>query len=402
MSAAPTPEPAAAGSKKRRLPGTVVALGLVSLFTDASSEMIVPLLPAFLAALGASGTMMGLIDGVAESTSALLKLASGYWSDRVRRKKPLVVLGYALASVARPLIALAQTPLQVLGIRFVDRIGKGVRSSPRDALIAEAAPADQRGQAYGFHRAMDHTGALIGPLVAFALIGWLGLEVRTVFALAAIPAAAAVATLVFFVREAREPAVAGAANAVLPTLTGGVPLSPPLRRYLALVALFTLASSTDFFLLLRAHELGVPAYQAPLLWAMLHLVKSVLSTPLGALSDRVPRERLILVGWLVYALVYGAFGLASAPWHAWALFLVYGVYGAACEGAEKALVADLAPEGGRGRAFGWFNFTVGVCALPASLGFGLVWDQLGHDMAFFAGAGLATLAALGLAFWRRG
>jgi MFS family permease len=379
-------------SARRRLPAAVVALGLVSLFTDASSEMIIPLLPAFLVTLGASATMMGLIDGVAETTSAMLKLGSGVWADRVRRRKPLVLFGYGLASLARPLIALAQTPLQVLGIRFVDRIGKGVRSSPRDALIAEAAAPEQRGAAFGFHRAMDHTGALVGPLLAFGLV-WLGLSTRAVFALAAIPAALAVVTLALFVREVpREPA--------LPQATGApaarAPLPPALRRYLVVLAIFTLASSTDFFLLLRAHELGVPDVHAPLLWALLHLVKSTLSTPLGALSDRLPRRRLILAGWLVYALVYGAFGLARAPWHIWALFLVYGLYAAACEGAEKALVADLAPAAARGRAFGWFNFTVGLCALPASLAFGIVWDRVGHAAAFFTGASLAAVAGLGL------
>ena len=382
-------------SPRRRLPATVVALGLVSLFTDASSEMIVPLLPAFLVTLGASATMMGLIDGVAETTSAMLKLASGIWADRVRRRKPLVVFGYGLASLARPLVALAQSSLQVLAIRFVDRLGKGVRSSPRDALIAEAALPEPRGAAFGFHRAMDHTGALVGPLLAFALM-WLGLHTRAVFALAAIPAALAVLTLVVFVREVpREPIPLpppAADGAPAPR----APFPPALRRYLVVLAICTLASSTDFFLLLRAHELGVPDVQAPLLWALLHLVKSTLSTPLGSLSDRLPRRHLILAGWLVYALVYGAFGLARSPWHIWALFLVYGLYAAACEGAEKALVADLAPAAARGRAFGWFNFTVGMCALPASLVFGIVWDRVGHGAAFFTGAALAAVAAFGL------
>jgi MFS family permease len=389
---APAPAPAAA---RRRLPATVVALGAVSLLTDASSEMIVPLLPAFLATLGASAAWMGLIDGVAESTSALLKLYAGAWSDRARRRKPLVVVGYGLASLARPMVALAQLPWHVLGIRFVDRIGKGLRSSPRDALIAEAAGEGQRGAAFGFHRAMDHAGALLGPLVAYALLA-AGLGTRSIFALAAVPAALAVLTLVLWVHEAPRPAPAAAVGA---GLLSGPPLPAPLRRYLGVVAIFTLASSTDFFLLLRAHALGVPVAHAPLLWALLHLVKSSLSTPLGALSDRVPRQRLIVAGWLAYALIYGAFAFASAPWHVWLLFAVYGTYAAAVEGAEKALVADLAPAAAKGRAFGWFNFTVGVCALPASLGFGLVWDHLGPEAAFLAGAGLAAVAAIALVVW---
>jgi MFS family permease len=376
----------------RRLPATVVALGFVSLCTDLSSEMIVPLLPAFLTTLGAGGTLIGLIDGVAETTSAWLKLVAGTWADRAARRKPLVVAGYALASAARPMMAIITAPWHALVVRFVDRVGKGVRSSPRDALIADAAPAAQRGAAFGFHRAMDHAGALGGPLVAYALVTWGALSTRAVFALAAVPAAIAVVVLVAFVREAprARPAPDGppAARASLPAR---------FWRYLVVVALFTLASSSDMFLLLRAHELGVPTAHALLLWALLHLVRSTLSTPLGALSDRVPRRRLIVGGWLVYAAVYVAFAYASAPWHVWALFAAYGVYSAATEGAEKALVADLAPADARGRAFGWFNFVVGACALPASLGFGLVWDHVGHATAFLAAAGLAGLAAAGLA-----
>jgi MFS family permease len=376
---------------RKKLPATVVALGLVSLFTDASSEMIIPLLPAFLTSLGASGAFMGLIDGVADTTSALLKLATGRFADRAARRKPLVLIGYVLASGLRPLVAIAQAPWHVLAIRFGDRVGKGLRTTPRDALIADAVGADQRGAAFGFHQAMDHAGALVGPLLAFALARWLGLPVRTIFWLAAIPGAAAVTTLAIAVAEAPR---AAAPSATSPSPAARVALPRPLASYLAIVAVFTLAGSSDMFLLLRAHELGVATADAALLWALLHAVKSGLATPLGALSDRVPRRRLILAGWLIYALVYLAFAAASAPWHAWALFAVYGLYGAACDGAERALVADLAPVAARGHAFGWFNFVVGICALPASLGFGEIWDHAGHATAFVVGAALAGVAAV--------
>jgi MFS family permease len=377
----------------KRLPRTVIALGFVSLLTDASSEMIVPLLPAFLVSLGASGAFVGAVDGIAETTASLMKLVAGAWADRSARKKPLVLVGYVLASLVRSLVAVAQAPWHVLAIRFTDRIGKGVRTAPRDALIAQATPADRRGAAFGFHRAMDHTGALIGPLVAYVLLRWL--SPRAIFAVAAIPALASVVALALFVREeAAAPAapVAGVARARLPARMWG---------FLAVVVVFTLGNSTDFFLLLRAQDAGVDPTLAPILWSLLHLAKATLSTPLGALSDRVGRRGLLFFGWGVYALVYLGFAVASAPWHVWGLFAVYGVYFAATEGVEKALIADVAPPEIRGRTFGIYHFLVGVCALPASVGFGVIWDRVSHGAAFVCGAALAGAAAAGLALLPR-
>jgi MFS family permease len=369
-----------------------VALGTVSLLTDFSSEMIYPLLPAFLATLGASGAFLGLIEGTADATAALMKLASGVWSDRAGRRKPLVLLGYGLSSVMRPLISIAQAPLQVLGIRFGDRLGKGLRSSPRDALIAQATPVERRGAAYGFHRAMDHAGALVGPLVAFALLRGAGVSMRTVFALAAIPAVAAMIALLLFVKEqavARPTPVLS-----LDLHLRGLPRD--LYKYLGLVAVFTLANASDTFLLLRATRTGVPAIYLPLLWALLHAVKSILSTPLGALSDKLGRKRVIVAGWIIYAAAYAGFAFADEAWQVVLLFVVYGSHFGMVEGAEKALVADLAPENSRGSAFGAFHFVVGVASLPASLGFGLIWDRFGHTAAFGASASLAAVAAVGL------
>jgi MFS family permease len=410
------------------LPRAVIALGVVSLLTDVSSEMIYPLLPAFLVTLGAGGAFVGLVDGLAETVAAFLKLGSGYWADRLRRNKPLVVVGYVLAALARPLVAVARVPWHVLAIRTTDRIGKGLRSSPRDAMLAAAAPPGRRGAAFGFHRAMDHAGALVGPLVAYALIEAAGLGHRAVFALAAIPGFLAVYILIRHVREPDPPtspsaeslpsAVAGVGGSLprgsdsapaesLPSAVAGVGgslprgsddrLPPRFFAVLGCLALFTLGNASDLFLLLRAHELGVPATAAPLLWALLHAVKSGLSTPFSTLSDRLGRKRVILAGWGVYALAYAGFAVATAEWHAWALFVLYGAHFALSEGSEKALVADLAPPGLRGRAFGHYHFTLGICLLPASLGFGLVWDHAGHAHAFLVAAGLALAATAGLA-----
>jgi MFS family permease len=374
------------GTGRSRLGRNVLALGAVSLLTDVSSEMIYPLLPVFLAGtLGAGAAAIGAIEGAAEATASLLKLASGRISDRVGRRKPLVVVGYALASAARPLLAWAVSPAQVLSIRLADRVGKGIRTAPRDALIADSVDPSVRGRAYGFHRAMDHTGAVLGPLVAFALLGSGLLGMRGVFAAAAIPAAAAVVVAIVAVKETRRSATTAAAR-------GSVPR--PLAGFLAAVALFALGNSTDAFLLLRASQLGVPAAQIPLLWAFFHVVKAASSVPGGSLSDRVGRRPLLLCGWAVYAATYLLFGIASQAWHAWALFAVYGLHFGLTEGVEKALVADLAPAASRGSAFGAYHLTVGLAALPASLLFGLVWDRVGPFAAFATGAGLAGAAAL--------
>lgn len=376
-----------------RLPRTVVALGVVSLLTDLSSEMIYPLLPVFLSTvLGAGPLAIGAIEGAAESVAALLKLASGWWSDRLPRRKPLVLMGYGLASVVRPLIGLAQNVGQVLMIRLADRTGKGIRGAPRDALIADAVEVSQRGRAYGFHRAADHAGAVAGPLVAFALLTWGGVSLRTVFLLAAIPAAGAMIALIFGVREKKRDVEQAA---VRPNFDRSG-LDRRFWAYLWVLLLFTLGNSTDALLILRANDLGVSAALVPVLWAALHVVKSVSSTPGGILSDRLGRRPLIIAGWLIYAVVYLGFAFASTTWHAWLLFMVYGLYFGMTEGVEKALVADLVPARVRGAAFGWYNLTIGLAALPGSLLFGWLWQVFGVQVAFLSGAGLALVAAVGL------
>ncbi len=389
----------------QRIPRTVVALSLVSLLTDVSSEMIYPLVPTFLATvLGASALSVGAIEGTAETVAAVLKYYSGAWSDRLRRRKPLVVAGYLIASVLRPLTGVAQGAGQVFAIRVGDRIGKGIRSAPRDAMLADSVAPAERGRAYGFHRSADHLGAVLGPLVAFVLLQWGGVSLRTVFVLAAVPAALAMVVLVVGVREegvaqrdgtAGEGRVRGGGGGEARLKAGGAP-APLGRRfyaYLAVLLLFTLGNSTDAFLLLRARDLGVTAAMIPVLWAALHVVKSAASTPAGALSDRVGRRALIVAGWVTYAAVYLGFARASGHWAAWGLFLAYGVFYGLTEGVEKALVADLVPAAARGRAFGWYNLALGIGALPASLLFGAVWDAWGAPAAFTMGAALAAFSA---------
>jgi MFS family permease len=371
-----------------------VALGLTSFFTDVGTEMIFPLLPVFLASLGAAPVFLGLVEGAADATSSLLKLVFGYVADRARRKRPLVFTGYFVATVARPLVALATAPWHVLVVRVTDRIGKGIRSAPRDALIATAAREGESGRAFGFHRAMDHAGAVVGPLVATTLLA-AGCSMRTVFWAAFAPGAIAVA-LVLTVREpdgAESPAPA----------TGGrkrSPLPASLRSYFAILALFSLGNSSDAFLLLRARDLGVPVASLPLLWSALHVSKLVSSYAGGGWSDRVERTKIILLGWAIYALTYVGMGVATHAWQAWALFVVYGTYYGLTEPAEKALVKDIAPADARGRAYGLYNFVVGATAVPAGALTGWLWQAWSPLVALGAGAALAASSALALALWR--
>src|SRR6267143_2917064 len=390
-------------SRYRLLPRNVFAISLVSLLNDASSEIIYPLLPIFLSlTLGASPGVVGLIEGAAESISSLLKLFAGYFSDRQGKRKVFVVFGYALANFARPLLAFATNWYQVLGIRLTDRVGKGIRSAPRDAMIADTVRIEERGLAFGFHRAMDHTGAVAGPLLGYLLVLLFAVyrnapsagEFKKIFLSASIPAMAAVAVAAFYVREVKHKRRSD--DVVLPapiklSLQG---FDSNFKRFLFIVALFTLSNSSDAFLLLRARMAGVSVVAIPLLWATLHVSKVVSSLFGGDLSDRLGRRRLIVSGWILYAAVYAGFAFVSNAGSVWILFIIYCIYFGFAEGAEKALVADLVAPEKRGTAFGLYNLAFGVTVLPASLLMGALGDWRGRQTACIVSALLGSTAAV--------
>ena len=379
----------------RSLPRTVWLLGLISLINDAASDMIYPLVPLYLTSVLMAGPRaLGLIEGIAEAVSSLLKLAAGVLADRTQKVRYWVIAGYGIAGIARPLIAFATSWFGVLVCRFADRVGKGLRTAPRDSLLTLCVRPDQRGLAFGFHRAMDNLGAVVGPLIAAALLA-AGLALKTVILCAFVPAVIVI-WLSFAVPDPQHDLAAKPAR-----FSWSLREFPaPFRRYLIVLALFMLGNSSNMFLLLRAKELGLGEAEVPMLWALVSFVAAVFSTPLSALSDRLGRRRLIIGGWTVYAVLYLLFGLLPAkPWLLWPMFGAYGLFLAATEGVEKALVADLVPRENSGTAFGWYNLVAGALLLPASVLFGWLWATLSPLSAFAFGSACALCAALLLRFW---
>ncbi len=382
----------------RSLPRAVWLIGLISLVNDSASDMVYPLVPLYLSSVLMAGPRaLGLIEGLAEATAALLKLFSGVLVDRTHRARPWVVLGYGLPGFGRPLLALVSSWQGLLVIRLADRIGKGLRTSPRDVMLAGSVPASQRGLAFGVQRALDNAGAVVGPLMAATLLG-AGCTLQQVFAWSLLPALLCL-DMTLALKEPVPSDVPARQPADAPRWQwGGLPAG--FRRYLLVVALFTLGNSSNMFLLLRARELGVPAAQVPLLWGLVSVVAMLGAAPLSAWSDRVGRHRLLVGGYVAYGLVYGALAWqARAGWALWALFAAYGLFLAATEGVEKALVADLAEPGQAGTAYGWFNLTAGAMLLPASWVFGLLYEGVSAGVAFGFGAACAMGAAALMAWW---
>jgi MFS family permease len=382
------------------LPTNVRLLGLSSLLNDIASEMIFPLLPQFLlSVLGANKLQLGVIEGVADTTASLLKLFSGGWSDRAGSRKIFVVTGYSIACVVRPLMGLVAYPWQVLAIRCADRFGKGIRSAPRDAMIADETNPRNRGRAFGFNRAMDHLGAAIGPVLAWLFLRQWPADgewaLRTLFLLAIVPGVIVIVLVLFGLRE--RPLKTTAAKKFTLTLA---PFDANFRCYLVALVIFTLGNSSDAFLLVRAGELGVSTPMLPLLWCAFHIVKSSGNLLAGRIVDAVGPRPLIFLGWIVYALIYLAFALADSAWQAWLFFLIYGVFFALTEPAERTLVANLVGPERTGLAYGWFNFSIGLAALPASVLFGWLYSNFGVLAAFGSSAALAMAAALVLALVR--
>jgi MFS family permease len=406
------------------LPRPVWLLGWVSLATDAASEAIYPLLPFFLTrVLSAGAVSLGIVEGAAEAANSLLKIASGRWADRSRAKRPLVLLGYGVSSAVRPLVALATTWTQVFLVRMLDRVGKGVRGAPRDAMLAGWAEPTTRGKVYGFHRGMDHIGAVIGPALASLFLFFFPERYRTLFALTIVPGTIAV-LLILLVPEPDAPEYSGTFGSKHPQapspkhykhfehqqhpqhqqhpehlehlehLEDPDPLPRRFYSFMGVLALFALGNSTDAFLLLKLTDAAGGVQFVPLMWAALHVVKAAVSMVGGMWSDRIGRRAVIACGWLIYALVYGGFATSTSLAGLLAWFMLYGFYFGFAEGTEKALVADLAPVSRRGTAFGLYNAVTGLGALLASIVFGAVWSAFGSSAAFWLGAGLALAATV--------
>ena len=388
MSTAPAERSSAA---KPRIHPNVVWLGITSLFTDVSTEMLVPVLPLFITVtLGASATSLGLIEGAAESVASLLRLTSGWLSDRIGKRKPFLVAGYGLSTAAKGVFAFAASWPTVLGLRLADRLGKGLRNPPRDALIADSVPVEQRGRAFGLHRALDTTGAAIGPLVAFFMLSRWPHDYRRIFAATVVPGVLSVLVLLFFVRSvARVSRPARAHDA------GTAPLGAPFRRFVIADTVFQLGNSSLAFVLLRAKVGGLAESLVPLAYVLSNVVQAALALPIGTLSDRLGRRRILLAGYVLYAAIYALLAASAAPVATVGALALYGIFNALNDGSAKALVADLVPAERRGTAFGIQNTAAGLALLPASALAGWLWDRRGPSTAFAVDAALA-LAAAGL------
>jgi len=406
-------------SKNNRLKNVYV-LGAVSLFNDFSSEMIYPLIPSFIkSVLGLGPAFLGILEGIAESTNSILKLFAGYFSDKIKKRKPFVVGGYALSNLLRPLIGLTRSWGVLLFLRFSDRVGKGIRTSPRDAMIADFSPAGRRGFAFGFQRGMDHTGAVLGSITASLLLYFFTVEIKTIFLLSAIPGFIAVLLIIFGVKSTYGRGNISKNGAGYPErcitknkdtkgkkeilrFSDFKKLGKRFNLYLIILVIFTLGNSTDAFLLLRASELGYQIAAIPLLWAILHISKAVFCVLGGHLSDKIGRKIMILSGWFVYFLTYLGFAYFDKHYLIYILFVIYGLYFGLTEGVERALVADIVPGGNLGTAYGFYNLSLGIATLPASIIFGFIWKAYSFRAAFLTGALISIIASIMLLFLRLG
>jgi MFS family permease len=380
------------GLQSSPLPRPIRLLGWVSLLTDAATEAVYPLLPVFITqVLGGPPVALGIVEGAADATSSLLKVVAGRWSDRAGVRKPIVLLGYGLSSLVRPFIAITTSWAHVFAIRVTDRVGKGLRSAPRDAMLATLSPPGQRGRVFGYHWAMDHAGAAVGPLLATIFLYFSPDNYRLLFALTIIPGLLAVATLL------RVPETLAAPKDPRAPLLPHGRLPAGLKRYFVISSIFALGNSSDAFLLLQLSHAGVPLMGLTALWSAQHAIKAVITMRAGMLSDHVGRRTLIISGWVIYAIVYVGFAFSESTYALIGWFMIYSAYTAAVEGAEKALVADLTPDALHATAFGWHAAVQGIGALAAGIMFGLLWQWFGAPVAFVTGATLALLASAMLA-----
>jgi MFS family permease len=392
----------------KQLPRNVWAVGLTSLFMDISSEMVINILPLFLAnVLGVKTNIIGLIEGIAEATASILKLFSGWLSDKLGGRKWLAVAGYGLSAITKPFFYFANSWGLIAGVRWADRVGKGIRTAPRDALVADSVTKGTRGLAFGFHRAMDTAGAMIGLLIAAAVV-WMvqasNLDLtrstfQSIVLISLIPAFLAVLSLAIGAKD-----VAVTSQRAAPKFSLGI-LGKPFTIFLVIVSIFTLGNSSDAFLVLRAQNLGISVSGILMMLVVFNLIYALVSTPAGRLSDRIDRRQLIIGGWLVYAAIYLGFALARDGWQVWLLYVVYGLYYGMAYGTANAMVADLVPENLRGTAYGTYHAVIGILAFPASLIAGLLWQGagawggFGPSAPFLFGGTLALIAALLMASW---
>ena len=365
--------------------------GLVSFFMDVSSEMIYPLVPLFLAnVLGVNKSVIGLIEGIAESTASLLRVFSGWLSDRLGRRKHLMALGYGIAALSRPVMATAASWQQVFSARFIDRLGKGIRTAPRDAIIADSTPASRLARAFSFHRAMDTMGAVAGPALAFLLLGLFADSYRVVFWLSMVPAAAAVIAIFLFIEEKRE-TLAAPSDGPRPVLGR---LDWKAKSFIGIASIFALGNSSDVFLILRAGQLGVPTVMVPIVYLLFNLVYALSSVPAGMAADRFGRKRVILIGFLLFAAVYYGFAVAGSAQAVWLLFALYGIFMGLTEGIQKAFLATIIPADFKATAFGVYATCTGVAIFPASLIGGWLWEAVSPAATFYFGAATAAASAL--------
>jgi MFS family permease len=362
-------------------------VGLTSFLTDTTTKMVYAVMPMFLISLGASKTELSLIEGIAESTASLLQAVSGWWSDKIGRNKPFMVIGYAITAVLSPMFAFVTSPLQVLGVRFTERVGKGIRTAPRDSLVAGSSKECDTGKNFGFHKAMDNSGAIVGPLIASAVLLFFPGDFRRVFLIAAIPGLLGLANVILFVKEAKKSCEG------LPGKIRFKDFSKEYYVFLAIVFIFTLGNSTDALLLVKASDVGVSDALIPILYLVFNAVSVMFAVPAGMLSDKIGREKLIIFGYLIYSGIYFGFGMAGNPISMALLFALYGVYSAATDGVQKAMVSDIVDKDKRGTGLGLYNCMLGVTLLPASVIAGLLYDNINNRAPFYYGAVLAMIAA---------
>ncbi|EGW37781.1 MFS transporter [Desulfosporosinus sp. OT] len=386
--------------KEKRILGlerNIFFVGATSFLTDTATKMIYAIMPLFLMTLGATKAELSLIEGIAESTASVLKALSGWWSDKIGKNKPFMIIGYAFTAILSPLFSIVTSPLQVLIIRFTERVGKGIRTAPRDSLIAGSTEDNTKGRSYGFHKAMDNSGAILGPLLAFGILSLFPGDYRKVFIYAAIPGLLGLVSIIYFVKEAKRDKVEHLGRITLKDF------SPKYYAFLGIIFIFTLGNSTDALLLIKASDIGVRDAYIPIIYLIFNSVSVLFSIPAGILSDKIGRERLIIFGYLLYSIIYFGFGKTHSQSVLILLFALYGLYSAATDGIQKALVSDLIDNNKRGTGLGLYNCLAGITLLPASIVAGLIYDHVNNRAPFYYGSIMALVAAvLMLIFYWKG